>query len=348
MSAETTIIDCEHHVVVEGLDDLAPHLDGSWHQRLQMGEFAMPRSGPHPGVELAVRPGQGGADPQAASAALGASVSHALLIPSQPLVTSGWLGHTMAAAFCSAVNDLVAARWLPADERFSFAVMVPAHDGRLAAEEIRRAGSHQRAAAVCLSPIAVNMGQAHYHPIYEAASELDLPVIVHPGGFEGNVVGPAVLGGVGPRTPEETFCLLPQIAMSNLSSLIFDGIFERFERLRVIFAGFGFAWAPPLLWRMDSEWRGLRIEVPWLTRAPSEVAADHVRFVADGAVEHEDAGTWALAGMLGERALLWGSDTPFAGGYGIDALPEDLRRMAGFANAAESIPRLGAGIAAPA
>ena len=72
--------------------------------------------------------------------------------------------------------------------------------------------------------------------------------------------------------------------------------------------------------------------------------------VVDRAVEHtESPGTWALAAMLDERVVLvWGWDAPFAGGYGIDALPEDLRRMAGFANAAESIPRLGAGIAAPA
>lgn len=64
---------------------------------------------------------------------------------------------------------------------------------------------------------------------------------------------------------------------------------------------------------MDSEWRGLRVEVPWLTRAPSEVIADQVRFVVDAAVER-DAGTWMLARMLPESSLVYGSDAPFSGG----------------------------------
>jgi predicted TIM-barrel fold metal-dependent hydrolase len=344
MTSTQAVVDCEHHVVVDALDDLLPYLPGSWGERLQMGEFAMPRTGPHPGVELEFRRAPAGAaDPAAAAAALDPAVTHALLIPSQPLVTSGWLGHKMAAVFCAAINDHVVARWLPADPRFRFAVVVAAHDGELAAEEIRRVGTQPGAAAVCFSPIDTNLGQRHYHPIYAAAAELGLPVIVHPGGFEGNVVGPAELGGVGPRTPEDTYCLLPQVAMSGLSSLVFDGVFGRFPQLRVIFAGFGVAWAPPLLWRMDAEWRGLRIEVPWVTQPPSEVAAEHIRLIADGAVEHAEPGTWALAGMLDERMLVWGSDVPFAGEAPtatLAAVPEALRERLASANALDTFGRL--------
>jgi uncharacterized protein len=311
-------VDCEHHLIVETLDDLAPHLPAGWLERLRTGEFTMPRHGPHPGTELEAVANQGGADPHAAAAALDERVTHAVLIPSQPLVSSGWLGHRMAMVFSSAVNDFVASTWLPADPRFRFAISVPSHDGQAAADEIHRIGAHPGAVAVCFSPVAVNLGQRHYHPIYQAASEHDLAVIVHPGGSEGNVVGPAALGGVGPRTPEDTFCLLPQVAMSAISSLVFDGTLDRFPRLRVLFAGFGFGWAPPVLWRMDSEWRGLRVEVPWLTRPPSQVVADQIRFVVDAAVER-DPGTWMLAAMLGRDALVWGSDVPFAGG-GIDSL----------------------------
>ena len=306
-------VDCEHHVIVERLEDLAPYLPAGWLARLSMGEFAMPRPGPHPGAELEAGPAPGGTDPATAAAALDPGTTHAVLVPSQPLVSSGWLGGRMAAVFSSAVNDFVADGWLPADPRFRFAISVAPHDGEAAAEEVRRLGSHPGAVGVSFSPVQVNLGQKHYHPIYEAAVEHDLAVIVHPGGFEGNVLGPAALGGVGPRTPEDTFCLLPQVAMSAISSLVFDGTLEQFPRLRVVLAGFGFGWAPPVIWRMDSEWRGLRVEVPWLTRAPSEVIADQVRFVVDAAVER-DAGTWMLARMLPESSLVYGSDAPFSGG----------------------------------
>jgi predicted TIM-barrel fold metal-dependent hydrolase len=336
-------IDCERHVIVKTLDDLAPYVSEGWLARLRMGEFAMPRSGPHPGAELEFAGGQGGADPERAAGELEDGTTHAILIPSQPLVSSGWLGHRMAAVFAAAVNDYVIGRWLPADERFRFAISVAAHDGHAAAEEIHRLGSHPAAVAVCLSPIAINLGQAHYHPIYEAAAEHGLAVIVHPGGFEGNVVGPAAIGGVGPRTPEDTFCLIPQVAMSAISSLIFDGTLDRFPDLRVVFGGFGFGWVPPLGWRMDSEWRGLRIEVPWLTRAPSEVIGDQIRFVVDAAVER-DLSTWLLAGMLPADCLVWGSDAPFAGG-GLDSLSgsgDELRERILGANALDAFRRLNA------
>ena len=143
--------------------------------------------------------------------------------------------------------------------------------------------------------IAVAMGHEHYHPIYAALAERGLPLIVHPGGSEGEVLGAANIGGTGPRTPEETFTLLPQVAQANIGSLVFNGVFDLFPELTVVFAGWGFEWAPTMLWRVDSEWRGLRVAVPWLTRAPSEVIADHVRLVVDG------VRLGAAAGRMGAR-----------------------------------------------
>ena len=39
----------------------------------------------------------------------------------------------------------------------------------------------------------------------------------------------------------------------------------------------GFAWLPAFMWRFDKEWRGLRREMPWATRPPSEYMREHVR-----------------------------------------------------------------------
>jgi predicted TIM-barrel fold metal-dependent hydrolase len=340
---EGGIVDCELHPLIGSLEQLLEHVeDPSWAERLRTSEFALPQASPHPGVEVeGHRVDAAASDPAAVSAGLEPEVEAALLVPAQAMASSGWLSHTMAEVFCSAVNDALIAEWLPADERFRLALAVSPHDGELAAEEIRRLGEHPAVAAVCLPLIAVNMGQRHYHPIYEAAERLELPVMVHPGGFEGSVIGPASLGGVGPRTPEETFSLLPQVAMANLASLIYDGVFERFGGLQVLFAGFGFSWAPPVLWRADSEWRGLRVEVPWLTKAPSEYVADHVRFLVDAACELSDQ-AWKVAAMLPPSSLLYGSDRPFASQSAAEALagaPPGLRAGIAAENARQTIGR---------
>lgn len=341
------VFDAELHPLITSREGLLEYVaDPSWRQRLGSGEFALPPASPHPGAQLegaAVDPDA--ADPAAVAAALGEEVEAAVLVPAQAMATAGWLGGTMAAVFCAAVNDLLLAEWLPAEPRFRLALAVAPHDGFAAAEEIERVGGRPGVAAVCMPLMAIAMGQRPYHPIYAAAERLGLPVVVHPGGFEGSVIGPAALGGIGPRTPEETFTLLPQVATANLASLIYDGVFQQFPRLRIVFAGFGFSWAPPVLWRADSEWRGLRVEVPWLTRPPSEYVGDHIRFVVDAACELRPE-AWRVAAMLPGSSLIYGSDRPFGDGDAERALagaPTELRERIAVGNARATFgARLGA------
>jgi len=336
----TTVFDAELHPLIAGREELLGYVeDPSWRERLRSSEFALPPATPHPGAQLEGRPvDEAATSANATAARLGAEVEAALLVPAQAMATAGWLSHTMSAVFCAAVNDLLVAEWLPADPRFRLALAVAPHDGIAAAEEIERLAGNPAVTAVCMPLIAVNMGQRHYHPIYAAAERHGLPVVVHPGGFEGSVIGPAALGGIGPRSPEETFTLLPQVATANVASLVFDGVFERFPGLRVVFAGFGFSWAPPVLWRADSEWRGLRVEVPWLTRPPSEYVGDHLRFVVDSACELRPE-AWRVAAMLPSTALIYGSDLPFGDGDAervLDGAPADLRERIAADNARET------------
>ena len=127
--------------------------------------------------------------------------------------------------------------------------------------------------------------------------------------------------------------------MSNLSSLIFDGVFGRFPQTARDLRRLRLGWAPPLLWRADSEWRGLRVEVPWLTKPPSEYVADHVRFLVDGACELGPH-AWSVGAMLPESSLLYGSDRPFADGDAarvLDGAPDRLRGLIAAENARQTL-----------
>ena len=329
------MVDCERHALVASLDDLLPHMPAAWAERVTRSEFRLPPPGPHPGVDLEPRPVDGGSDPAEVSAAIPPEVERVVLVPAQVMPSAGWLDHRLSAVFASAVNDHLAATWLPADTRFRLAIALAPHDAALAAGEVGRMAGVPGTVAACMPMSATALGHQHHYPIYEALCDAGLPLIVHPSGTEGQVLGAPALGGSGPRTPEETFSLLPQVAASNVASLVFDGVFERFPGLTVIVAGHGFEWAPPFLWRADQEWRNLRTAVPWLTRPPSAYVADHVRFVVDAATT-ADAGGWEMAAMLPPQVLLYGSDAPFGGADGAERLasaPDGLREGIAHGNA---------------
>lgn len=340
------VVDCECHPLVAALEDLFPYMEPAWAERFRRTGFVLPTGWPHPGRETGLSGFDEPPRPEQAAAALGPEVRRAILVPSQVMPCAGWCDHALSAVYAAAVNDYVRDAWLSVDDRFRLAVAVAPHDPDAAAAEIRRHADHEGVVAVATSLLAVNLGHRHYEPILAAAHEHRLPLIVHPGGSEGVALGAPTLGGVGPRDVEERYALLPQVAQANLASVIYDGVFSRFPELRLVFAGFGFEWAVPLLWRADMEWRNLRLDVPWVTEPPSVLAARHIRLVVDDLGAAPPADVAAIADMLPDGLLLYGSDRPFAAG-GADGvlrgLPERLHDAVAHGNADATFgARLGA------
>jgi len=66
------------------------------------------------------------------------------------------------------------------------------------------------------------------------------------------------------------------VFQDQLTSLVFEGVFERFPRLRVVLIEGGFAWLLPLMWRLDRTWGMLREELPHVTRPPSDTIRERV------------------------------------------------------------------------
>jgi uncharacterized protein len=219
-----------------------------------------------------------------------------------------------AAALARAHNDWLRERWLDADPRLRAAIVCPAQDPRAAAEEIRRCAEDGRFVQVLLCGGAERpYGEPRYLPVLEAAAECGLPVAIHTGG-EGMGVA-AAPGGAGPGSFYIEWHTLGSAGsqMAHLVSLLCHGTFERLPGLRVVLLEGGLAWLPGILWRLDTNWRGLRAEVPWLDRRPSEVAREHVRFTTQP-LEHTDGRDALLFEMLeavgAPEILLFASDYP--------------------------------------
>ncbi|MCC7348001.1 MAG: amidohydrolase [Variibacter sp.] len=172
-----------------------------------------------------------------------------------------------AAAYCRAVNAWQVEEWTSKEPRLKASVLVHYEDAASAVEEIERcAGNPHFAQVLLLSRTAEPLGNRRYWPIYAAAERAGLPVGIHAFGYGGDAI---TSGGWASYYIEEMVGHA-QASQSGLISLVLEGVFEKFPRLKVVLVEAGFAWLPPLAWRLDKVWKRLKDETPELTLLPSE------------------------------------------------------------------------------
>jgi predicted TIM-barrel fold metal-dependent hydrolase len=220
----------------------------------------------------------------------------------------GFANPELSAAVCRAVNEWQIADWTSRDRRLKASVVVPYEHAAASAAEIRHwAGHPDFVQVLLLSRTAEPLGNRRYWPIYEAAAEAGLPVSVHAFGYGG-----APITSTGwPSYYIEEMTGHAQSCQAGLTSMLVEGIFERFPRLRVVMVEAGFAWAPSLAWRLDKVWRTLRAETPHLKQAPSEYMRQHVWWTTQPVEEPEPREHLLDAiGWMGWDRLLFATDYP--------------------------------------
>ena len=233
-----------------------------------------------------------------------------------------------ASAMAKANNEYLIHEWLTLDKRLKGSLAVAPQDPEGAAAEIRRRGDHPDIVQVMLSSAARRpYGDPFYNPIWEAAAEVGLLVAMHLGGNGG--VNAESSFAMPPTFYYEHHALLCQSAMSHVASLILHGVFEKWPTLQFVIIECGISWLPPVLWRLDSGWKALRKETPWLKRLPSEYARDHLRFTTQPLEQppNSDHMLAMLEAMDGKNTLLFSSDYPhwdFDDPYEV-AIPKDWR-----------------------
>ncbi|MFB9269468.1 amidohydrolase family protein [Bradyrhizobium erythrophlei] len=314
-------IDCDVHVTLPTTAKLLPYLSEYWREQVtSRGIDRLELTSDLSNIPAAVRPDwKGAGDLDAIRAQALDPFGTDIAICNCLYGAQAVYNHDLAAALCGAMNDWLAEEWLGKDERLRGSVIVPWQHPEAAAREIERWASDRRFVQVQLMLMGeMPLGRRAMWPIYAAAEAHGFAVAVHAG--TAYRFAPWTNGW--PSFHIEDQAALSVGFQTQLLSMIAEGVFEQHPKLKVVLTDSGVTWLPAFLWRIDKLWRGLRMEVPWLKRPPSEVVSQHVRMTLQPFDGPKD--TELIAGLIeqiGEHMLLFSTDYPRWNFDGTDAVP---------------------------
>jgi uncharacterized protein len=318
-AAKLAIIDGDIHPAMKSPADLKPYLSKHWWDHWQtygsrrrhgMSFEPYPKAAPRasrrdawpevggPGSDLALMQRQH-LDHY--------GISHGLLGP-LGITGQGELNLDFAAALASAANDWQREVWCKPEPRLKGGIVVPYEDGAASAAEIERIGADPHFAQVfLLSRSQEPLGNRRYWPIYAAAERYGLPVAIHVFGAGGH----PFTGSGWPSYYIEEGAGHSTSCQTAITSLVMEGVFERYPKLKIVMVEGGFGWLPALSWRLDQLFERMRAEVPHLKRRPSEYIRNHVWLTTQPMEEPEERGQLNdIIEWIGADRLLFSSDYP--------------------------------------
>jgi uncharacterized protein len=342
-------IDCDFHPRAPKPLVLARYMDDMWRETVELRGIDSWESIAYPAnAPLTQRPdwrqAKADADPVAAAKATldRFGFAHAICNCLFPVQT--FRDENLAAAFARALNDWLAAEWLDKDARLRGSVVLPTQSAARAVEEIERRAGDPRFVQVLMLVMGEHpLGKPLYWPIYQAAERHGFAVGIHAGSSYHH----PVTGAGWPSHYLEDYAAQSLGFHTQLGSLIAEGVFVKYPKLKVVLIESGVTWLPPCLWRLSKFWRGLRNEVPWIDRSPEEFVRDHVRLTIqpfDGPPGAEHIGR-LMDQLQSDAMLLFATDFPHWQYDGDQMLPpglsSDLRRKILIDNPLATYPRLG-------
>lgn len=147
-------------------------------------------------------------------------------------------------------------------------IPVPYSDPTAAVELLERAGSEEGMVSAVLESAGPEppLGNVRYDPIYDICEQIDLPVVFHAGGSS---IDSFHVKGYEQFIETHTLGFLWS-NMSQMTSIIVQGLPEKFPDLDIVFQESGLFWVPMMMYRLDSEYLKRQSEAPLLEKRPSE------------------------------------------------------------------------------
>ena len=243
--------------------------------------------------------------------------------------------YTTSGLFLGMVNDpdhaIAVARgynnWLshelcqPSGGKLYGVALLPVQDPGEAAKELRRAVTDLHLSGAMLPADGPNLlGDPKFDVVYQTAAELDCAIAVH---ASGSLLGQSL--NTFPKFIQTHTMSHPISILRQFTSMMFQGVFEKFSSVRFGFMETGGTWVPWWLDRMDEEFehRGEE-EAPVLSQKPS--AYVHQGGNIFFGLEAEERLLGPTLDLIGEDLFMYASDWPHWDGDYPESLAEVRRR----------------------
>lgn len=243
-------------------------------------------------------------------------------------------------ALAEATNLWQDAHWLDSEnnwhQRYRGSIIAAIDEPLQAAREIEKWAGHPYMSQVLInSELRPAWGDPRYNPVWEAATRHNIPVACHLGRGQHNELPMSPVGFM--TYNHDLMVSYSMLAANQVMSLVFDGVFDRFPTLQIVFIEHAFNWILPLMWRMDAVYAARGPE-NGLKRKPSDYVKDNIWFTTqpldlpEDKIEFTDSLEW----MDAEKVLLFSSDYPHwtfdNPAWVVKHLPERMRDKIMFQN----------------
>jgi len=338
-------IDCDVHPRAPRRAELLPFLDDYWREIFVSREIEHIDLMSYP---EGIRPRRHADGPVSDAANLAQRLLDPLQLKAAILnVVSGgpqaFYDPYLATAICEATNRWLVAEWLDRDPRLRASLIVPFQHPEAAVKEIEKyAGDKRFVQILTISSGEHPLGRRIYWPIYEAAAKHGFQLAIHLGN---NYRHAPTQSGFPSYLVEENVAQATAFA-NQVGSFVAEGLFTKYPELKVVLVESGVTWMPGLMWRMSKDWRGARIEVPWVKEKPAEIMRRHFRFTTQPFDAPIDAaiGAKAIEHLGSEGMLLFSTDFPHDHRMDITRwpanLPESMASRIAVDNVRATYPRL--------
>jgi hypothetical protein len=242
-----------------------------------------------------------------------AGIEWTVLYPTQALAYGKVVNLDYAAALCQAYNDWLSETYLKRDPRFKGMALIPMQDPPAAAKELRRAVTElgMMGAMLPSNGLPQPLGFKAYWPVYEEANRLGCPLSIH-GGCHDRFG----MDHMNMYTPVHALGH-PWGLTLNCANIVYNGVFDRFPRVRIAFLEGGIAWLLLLLERLHASHEthfqymppddfGVREEDDPAKYIKSLIAGDRLYI----GIEAEELTMPFALKVVGNRGFLYSSDFP--------------------------------------